>query len=90
VLIDGQGGRSRWAAAEEYFAHLAERTTDLDRPISRQAGLAQLRAITSGGLHAPDDLSTIKAPVLVANDDRDLMVASAHSADMARRLPTPG
>ncbi|GAA4400073.1 alpha/beta hydrolase [Fodinibacter luteus] len=74
-------------AAGEYFARLAERTHDLDRPISRQAGLAQLRAITSGGLHAPDDLSTIKAPVLVANGDRDLMVASAHSADMARRLP---
>lgn len=74
-------------AAEEYFARLAERTQDLDRPISRQAGLAQLRAITSGGLHAPDDLSTIKTPVLVANGDHDLMVASAHSADMAQRLP---
>lgn len=74
-------------AAKEYFARLAERTQDLDRPISRQAGLAQLRAITAGGLHAPDDLSTIKAPVLVANGDHDLMVASEHSADMARRLP---
>ena len=49
--------------------------------------MAQLRAITSGGLHAPDDLSTIKTPVLVANGDHDLMVASAHSADMAQRLP---
>ncbi|MFI6429781.1 alpha/beta fold hydrolase [Rhodococcus oryzae] len=74
-------------AAKEYFARLAERTQDLDRPISRQASLAQLRAITSGGLHAPDDLSTIKVPVLVANGDHDLMVASEHSADMARRLP---
>jgi pimeloyl-ACP methyl ester carboxylesterase len=75
------------AAAKEYFARLAERTQDLDRPISWQAGLAQLRAITAGGLHAPDDLSTIKAPVLVANGDHDLMVASEHSAGMARRLP---
>jgi pimeloyl-ACP methyl ester carboxylesterase len=75
------------AAARAYFARLAERTRDVDRPISRQAGLAQLRAITSGGLHAPDDLSAIKAPVLVANGDHDLMVASGHSADMARRLP---
>ena len=74
-------------AASAYFARLAERTRDLDRPISRQAGLAQLRAITSGGLHAPDDLSAIKAPVLVANGDHDLMVASGHSADMASRLP---
>lgn len=74
-------------AAVEYFERLAERTEDLDKPISRQAALAQLRAITSGGLHAPDDLSAIKVPVLVANGDHDLMVASEHSADMARRLP---
>ncbi|GAA3036862.1 alpha/beta hydrolase [Gordonia defluvii] len=74
-------------AAQEYFARLAERTQDLDRPISRQGSLAQLRAITSGGLHAPDDLATIKVPILVANGDHDLMVASEHSADMARRLP---
>jgi pimeloyl-ACP methyl ester carboxylesterase len=74
-------------AANEYFARLGERTRDLDRPISRQARLAQLRAITSGGLHAPDDLSAIKIPVLVANGDKDLMVASEHSKDMAARLP---
>ncbi|MFJ2755520.1 alpha/beta fold hydrolase [Nocardioides sp. NPDC087217] len=74
-------------AAKEYFARLGERTRDLDRPISGQARLAQLRAITSAGLHAPDDLSTIKVPVLVANGDNDLMVSTANSADMARRLP---
>lgn len=74
-------------AAKEYFDRLAERTHDKVRPISRQAGLAQLRAITSGGLHAPDDLSVIKAPVLVANGDNDLMVASRLSDDMVRRLP---
>jgi len=74
-------------AANAYFARLAERSTDLDRPISSQARLAQLRAITSAGLHAPDDLATIKVPVFVANGDNDLMVASEHSADMAARLP---
>jgi pimeloyl-ACP methyl ester carboxylesterase len=74
-------------AANEYFARLAERTQDLDRPISRQARLAQLRAITGGGLHTPDDLSTITVPVFVANGDNDLMVSSDHSADMAARLP---
>jgi pimeloyl-ACP methyl ester carboxylesterase len=73
-------------AANEYFARLGERTGDLDRPISGQARRAQLRAITAGGLHAPDDLSAIKVPVLVANGDKDLMVSSAHSAGMARRL----
>jgi pimeloyl-ACP methyl ester carboxylesterase len=74
-------------ASQEYFARLAERTGDRSRPVSRQARLAQLRAITTGGLHAPDDLSAIKAPVLVANGDHDKMVASEHSADMARRIP---
>lgn len=74
-------------AANAYFARLAERTVDRDKPISQQARLAQLRAITSAGMHAPDDLSAIKVPVFVANGDHDLMVASAHSADMARRLP---
>lgn len=75
------------AAAKAYFERLAERTADRVAPISQQARLAQLRAITAAGLHAPDDLSAITAPVLVANGDHDLMVASAHSADMARRMP---
>lgn len=74
-------------AANDYFARLAERTQDLDRPISHQARLAQLRAITAGGLHAPDDLSAIKIPVLIANGDNDLMVSSSHSAGIAARLP---
>jgi pimeloyl-ACP methyl ester carboxylesterase len=74
-------------AAAEYFGRLAERTRDRDKPISQQARLAQLRAITSGGLHAPDDLSAITVPVLVANGDHDLMVASELSAEMARLLP---
>jgi pimeloyl-ACP methyl ester carboxylesterase len=74
-------------AANAYFDRLAERTTDRDKPISNQARLAQLRAITTGGLHAPDDLSKITAPVFVANGDNDLMVASEHSEDLARRLP---
>lgn len=74
-------------AANAYFDRLAERTTDRDKPISNQARIAQLRAITTGGLHAPDDLSKITAPVFVANGDNDLMVASEHSEDLARRLP---
>ena len=80
---DAEGKR----AAVEYFNRLAERTGDRDKPISMQARIGQLRAITGGGLHKPDDLSKITAPVFVANGDHDLMVASEHSADMARRLP---
>lgn len=73
-------------AARDYFAALKERTRDRDRPISLQARRAQLAAIKAAGLSEPDDLSRITQPVLVANGDHDLMVASSLSADMARRL----
>jgi len=74
-------------AARDYFAALKERTQDRDQPISLQARRAQLEAIKTAGLSEPDDLSRITQPVLVANGDHDLMVASSLSADMARRLP---
>ncbi len=74
-------------AAKNYFARLKERTDDRDKPIALQARRAQLKAIRAAGLSAPDNLSGITQPVLVANGDRDLMVHSSHSADMARRLP---
>ena len=74
-------------AAKDYFNRLRERTEGRDKPISLQARRAQLAAIKSAGLSAPDDLSIITQPVFVANGDRDLMVSSSLSADMARRLP---
>ena len=74
-------------AAAAYFDRLAERTTDRDTAISLQARLAQLRAIIAGGQATPDDLSAITQPVLVANGDHDVMVASEHSVDLANRLP---
>lgn len=74
-------------AAKDYLSRLKERTEHRDKPISLQARHAQLQAIRTAGLSAPDDLSVIKQPVFVANGDRDLMVDSSLSADMARRLP---
>ena len=74
-------------AASDYLHRLAQRTRDRDRAISLQARVAQLAAIRRVGLSAPDDLSKITQPVLVANGDNDLMVASSLSADMARRIP---
>lgn len=79
----GEGKR----AAAEYFRRLAARTSDRDRKIRLQARIGQLKAIRRAGLSDPDDLSVITAPVLVANGDEDVMVASSHSADLARRLP---
>ncbi len=74
-------------AASDYFNRLKERTHNRDRRISMQARIAQLKAIRHAGQSEPDDLSLITQPVFVANGDHDLMVASSHSADMARRLP---
>ena len=74
-------------AAKDYFCRLEERKTGRDKRISLQARLAQLQAIRAAGRSEPDDLSRIAQPVFVANGDHDLMVASSHSADMARRLP---
>jgi pimeloyl-ACP methyl ester carboxylesterase len=74
-------------AAKEYMARLKERTDDRDKRISPLAMRAQLKAIRAFGTREPHDLSTLRQPVLVANGDNDVMVASSHSADMARRLP---
>lgn len=74
-------------AAAEYLRRLTERTHDRDKPISMQARLAQLAAIRQAGRSAPDDLSVITQPVLVANGDNDLMVDSSLSTDIARRIP---
>ena len=74
-------------AASDYFNRLKERTHNRDKRISMQARIAQLKAIRHAGQSEPDDLSLITQPVFVANGDLDLMVASSHSADMARRLP---
>lgn len=75
------------SAASDYLTRLKERTAGRDKRISMQARTAQLKAIRHAGLSAPDDLSRITAPVLVANGDNDLMVDSSLSADMARRIP---
>ncbi len=74
-------------AATDYMARLKERTSDRDKGISMQARLAQLKAIRAAGLVTPDDLSKITHPVFVANGDNDVMVASRHSEDLARRIP---
>ena len=74
-------------AATDYMARLKERTADRDKRISMQARLAQLKAIREAGLGTPHDLGKIRQPVFVANGDNDVMVASSHSEDLARRIP---
>lgn len=85
-LFFNRNGVGRQAAVE-YLARLRERTTDLDKPISHQARIAQLLAIREAGLGTPHDLGTITQPTLVANGDNDLMVASSQSRTLADRIP---
>ncbi|AWN44406.1 alpha/beta hydrolase [Methylobacterium durans] len=74
-------------AAKAFLGRLRERTKDRDAPVGMGTFLRQLKAIKAWGRQTPQDLGRIASPVLVANGDRDLMVPSSNSADMARRLP---
>jgi pimeloyl-ACP methyl ester carboxylesterase len=75
------------ATARQFVNRLKERTDDRDKPISVTAFRNQLKAIHTWGRQAPDDLTVIQQPVLVANGDHDRMVPSTNSADLAQRLP---
>jgi pimeloyl-ACP methyl ester carboxylesterase len=74
-------------AAKDFLERLKERKAGRDKPITIGAFLRQLKAIKAWGKQAPQDLSTIQKPILVANGDQDIMVPSSNSVDLARRLP---
>lgn len=74
-------------AARDFLKRLKERAANRDSPVSISAFRNQLRAIHAWGRQAPDDLSRIRHPVLVANGDHDKMVPTSNSVDLARRLP---
>lgn len=74
-------------AAKAFLQRLTERHADRDKPVSLSAFGAQLKAIKAYGLQAPQDLSAIQIPALVANGDHDRMVPSGNTHDLARRIP---
>jgi pimeloyl-ACP methyl ester carboxylesterase len=74
-------------AAKAFLERLQERKTDRDKPIRMATFLRQLKAIKAWGTQAPQDLSAIRNPVLVANGDHDMLVPSSNTIDLARRLP---
>ena len=73
-------------AAQAFLKRLKERKNNRDKAISLSAFGAQLKAIKAYGLHAPQDLSAIRIPALVANGDQDKMVPSSNTYDLARRI----
>lgn len=74
-------------AAKAFLARLKERKTNRDKGPTPRAFLRQLKAIKAWGRQAPQDLGSIRIPVLIANGDNDIMVPTINSHDMARRIP---
>jgi pimeloyl-ACP methyl ester carboxylesterase len=74
-------------AAKAFLGRLGERKAARDKGPTPRAFLRQLKAIKAWGRQAPQDLSRLSIPVLIANGDNDIMVPTENSADMARRIP---
>ncbi len=74
-------------AAKDFLLRLKERTSDRDAGAAPGALWRQLKAIEAWGRQAPQDLGGIRIPVLIANGDTDIMVPTANSHDLARRIP---
>ncbi|MFU3493321.1 alpha/beta fold hydrolase [Pseudomonas aeruginosa] len=85
-LFFNPSARSR-QAAKAFLQRLKERRSERDKSPSPSAFLRQLKAITAWGKQSPQDLGSIRIPVLIANGDNDIMVPTLNSADMARRIP---
>lgn len=77
-------GRSE---ARAFLKWLKERPGNRDKAISVPSFRAHLKAIHGWAVQQPRDLSRIQQAVFVANGDRDWMVPSHYSADLAGRLP---
>ncbi|OAJ52931.1 alpha/beta hydrolase [Paraburkholderia ginsengiterrae] len=73
-------------AASAFLKRLKERKTGRDKGPTPRGLLRQLEAIKAWGRQAPQDLARLQMPVLIANGDNDIMVPTALSRDMARRI----
>jgi pimeloyl-ACP methyl ester carboxylesterase len=74
-------------AARAFLKRLKERRAGRDKGPTPRAFLRQLKAIKAWGQQAPQDLAHLRMPVLIANGDNDIMVPTALSHEMARRIP---
>jgi pimeloyl-ACP methyl ester carboxylesterase len=74
-------------AATEFLQRLKERKKDRDKGPTPTAFLRQLKAINAWGKHAPQNLSRIQIPTLIANGDNDIMVPTVNSTELASRIP---
>jgi pimeloyl-ACP methyl ester carboxylesterase len=73
-------------AGKDFLGRLKERTNDRDKRISLGSYTAQLKAVHQWGKQAPQDLSKIHHPTLVANGESDRMTPTINSHDLAKRI----
>ena len=73
-------------SAKEFLSRLNERKENRDEKMKIGNFQRQLKAIHAWGLQAPQDLSVIKQPVLVANGDNDRMVPSVNTYNLSKRI----
>jgi pimeloyl-ACP methyl ester carboxylesterase len=73
-------------SAKAFLNRLKERKENPDEKMSVGNFQRQLKAIHAWALQAPQDLSVIKQPVLVANGDNDRMVPSSNTYDLSKRI----
>ena len=73
-------------SAKAFLKRINERKENRDEKMSIGNFQRQLKAIHAWGLQAPQDLSVIKQPVLVANGDNDRMVPSSNTYDLSKRI----
>jgi pimeloyl-ACP methyl ester carboxylesterase len=73
-------------AGRAFWERRHRRTSDPDRPTSRQTFEAQ-RAAIMAWQDGADDLSAITAPTLVVNGSADIMAPTVNSWIMAQRIP---
>lgn len=73
-------------AATAFLQRLKERKRQRDKGPTPRAFLRQLRAIGAWGRQAPQDLGRLRMPTLIANGDSDIMVPTANSIELAKRI----
>ena len=73
-------------SANEFLSRLNERKDNRDKSMKISNFQRQLRAIHTWGQQPPQDLSSIKQRVLVANGDNDRMVPSSNTYDLSKRI----
>lgn len=74
-------------SAAQYLQRLKARKNNRDKGPTPSSFLRQLKAITAWGQQTPQDLGRLRAPTLIVNGDTDIMVPSANSLELAKRIP---